>query len=125
MIFGEPRVPFDRPVQATPGFVPRSLDTGFIPEIQPYPQIMPGIMARLPAGVRQPLAAEPGTVPAATAAGMTAQPPSATSIKQKSACMMSIPLMMALGIFPGPRAGGIRGGLNPAKLVSSGRNPGM
>lgn len=129
MIFGEPRVPFERPVQGTAGYVPRTLDTGFIPEIQAFPQIMPAVMARMPAGVHLPLSAEPGgTMPAANATAVAAaaapQPPSANAIKQKSMGMMSIPLMMAIGIFPSPRSGGIHGGLNPSRLVQRGRNPG-
>jgi len=124
MIFGEPRVPFERPVQGTPGFVPRSLDTGFVPEFQPYPMIMQTPMARMPAGVHQPLTAEPGSVPAAVAAAAAPQPPSANAIKHKSMRMMPIPLMMAVGIFPSPRRGGIRSGLDPSRLVAGGRNPG-
>ena len=129
MIFGEPRVPFERPVQGTAGYVPRSLDTGFIPEIQAFPQIMPAVMARMPAGVHQPLTAEPGgTMPAASpeavAAAAAPQAPSANAIKQKSMHMMPIPLMMAIGVFPSPRSGGIRSGLNPNSLVQRGRNPG-
>ena len=128
MIFGEPRVPFERPVAGTAGFVPRSLDTGFIPEIQAFPQIMPAVMARMPAGVHLPLSAEPGSLPAASpaavAAAATPQPPSTAAIKNKSMGMMPIPLMMAIGVFPSPRSGGIRGGLNPSRLVQRGRNPG-
>ena len=133
MIFGDPRVPFSRPVQSTPGFTPRSFDTGFIPEFEPYPQVMLPQFARLPAGVHQPLAAEPGGSPAAVqdpaaaavAAQATAQPPSATAIKKRAMRMLPPGLVMALGIMPPPRAGNVRSGLNPDSLVAKGRNPGV
>jgi hypothetical protein len=102
------------------------MDTGFIPEFDPFPQIMPAPMVRLPAGVHQPLAAEPGVLPtAAPAATPVATPPSATGIKKRSMHMMSPALIMALGIQPSPRRGGIRSGLNPSTLVTAGRNPGV
>jgi hypothetical protein len=126
MIFGESRVPFERPVQAGAGFVPRSLDTGFVPEFDPFPQIMRVPMARLPAGVHHPLTAEPGVLPAPTATTAPVEtPPSATAIKRKGMHMMSPALIMALGIQPSPRRGGIRAGLDPSSLVTAGRNPGV
>jgi hypothetical protein len=124
--FGEQRVPFDRPAAATPGFMPRSLDTGFIPEFEPYPTVMLPQMARLPAGVHQPLTAEPGVLPSptnpTTVAATPQQAPDVKVLKQRSLRMMPIPLLMALGIFPGPR-GGVRSGLNPDRFVKGGRRP--
>lgn len=130
MIFGDPRVPFDRPVQATSGFVPRSLDTGFIPtEMDPFSQVMLPRLARLPAGVHHPLVAESGVLPStgaeAVAVAATAQPPSATAIKKRSMRMMPPALLMAIGVFPSPGRGNVRGGLDPSRLVSRGRNPGV
>jgi len=117
------RVPFERPVQASSGFVPRSLDTGFVAaENLPFPQVMAARLARLPAGVQQPLAAEPGTLPAAQPVD-SGTPPSATGIvKAKRARMLPIPLLMTVGMFSPPR-GGVRAGLNPSKVVAAGRKP--
>lgn len=133
MILSEARVPFERPVQATRGFVPRSLDTGFIP-FDPFPYTMLPQMARIPGTIHQPLRAEPGALPpvstkvvaaAATAAQATAQPPSATAIKQRSMRMLPPSLIMALGVFPQPRAGNIRSGLDPMRAIATGRSPGI
>jgi hypothetical protein len=134
MILSEgPRVPFARPVQATAGFVPHSMDTGFV-AYDPFPLVMMPQMARIPGGVHQPLASEPGALPpvssgvitaAVTAAQTTAQPPSATAIKQRSMRMLPPSLIMALGILPAPRAGNVRSGLNPIAFVARGRTPGV
>jgi len=127
--FGEARVPFERPVQASPGFMPRSLDTGFVaPENNPFPQIMAARLLRAPTGVHQPLTAEPGVLPqtAATAAAAAApQAPSGEAIKKRGMRMLPPPLLMRLGIFPGPRAVGIRAGLDPSRFVAGGRKPGL
>lgn len=128
MIFGEPRVPFERPVQATTGFIPRSLDTGFIaPEQIPFPQIMAARMQRLPGGVHQPTQAEPGVaLPPAQPVAPAEQPPSANAIiKRKSARMLPIPLLMTVGMFSPPRSGGVRAGIDPTKIVARGRKPGI
>ncbi len=131
MIFGDPRVPFSRPAAATPGFTPRSMEAGFIPTDvgAAMPQILLPQFVRLPAGVHQPAAAEPGSLPpqapGAIATAVTAQPPSATAIKQRSMKLMSPALMAALGIMPPPRAGNVRSGLDPNSLVAKGRNPGV
>lgn len=128
MIFGEARVPFERPVQASPGFMPRSLDTGFVaPENNPFPQIMAARLLRAPTGVHQPLTAEPGVLPAAAAAAAAAapQPPSGEAIKKRGMRMLPPSLLMRLGIFLGPRTVGIRAGLDPSKFVASGRKPGL
>jgi hypothetical protein len=134
MIFGDPRVPFTRPASSTPGYVPRSMDAGFIPTDvgAAMPQILLPQFVRLPAGVHQPVSAEPGSLPAqapgaveTAVASVTAQPPSATAIKQRSMRMMSPALVMALGIIPPPRAGNVRSGLNPNAFINKGRNPGV
>ena len=131
MIFGDPRVPFSRPASATPGFVPRSMDAGFIPTDvgAAMPQILLPQFVRLPSGVHQPVAAEPGSLPpqapGAVAAAVTSQPPSATAIKARSMRLMSPALMAALGIIPIPRAGNVRSGLDPNSFVAKGRNPGI
>jgi hypothetical protein len=123
MIFGEPRVPFERPIQATSGFVPRSLDTGFVaPENVPLPQVMAARLTRLPGGVHHPLTAEPGVLPPAAP---TDQPPSPAKIRAKSARMLPIPLLMTIGMFSPPKVGGIRAGLNPTAMVAAGQKPGV
>lgn len=131
MIFGDPRVPFSRPAAATSGFTPRSMEAGFIPTDvgAAMPQMLLPQFIRPPAGVHQPAAAGPSALPpqepGAVAAAVTAQPPSATAIKQRSMKLMSPALMAALGIMPTPRAGNVRGGLDPNSLVAKGRNPGV
>lgn len=96
------------------------------------PQILLPQFVRLPKGVHQPVAAEPGSLPAqdasavaAAAAQATAQPPSATAIKKRSMRMMPLSLIMALGIIPPPRAGNVRSGLDPNAFIGKGRNPGV
>lgn len=134
MLFGEPRVPFSRPASGTPGFTPRSMDAGFIPTDvgAAMPQILLPQFVRLPKGVHQPAAAEPGSLPAqapgavaAAAAQATAQPPSATAIQKRSMQRLPLSLVMALGIIPPIRAGNVRSGLNPSMFVAKGRNPGV
>ena len=126
------RNPFTRPVQATPGFVPRSLDTGFVPEFGPFPSVMVPQMARLPMGIRNPLRSEPqgGGVP--TAGTLPADPSGQSSVpagipspvKMHTGRMMPPWLIQALGIMPSVR--GVRAGyVNPAGIVASGRKPGM
>jgi len=66
MIFGEfagERVPFSRPVQASGGFLPRSLDVRMNSDIN-YMPLMPPLAANLPPGIRLPVEAEPGGGPA-------------------------------------------------------------
>ena len=128
----ETRNPFTRPAQATANYVPRSLDTGFKPEFEPFPMVMNPQMPRLPQGIRNPLAAEPqaGGVPTAGDAlpadpsGQSSIPSSVPSpVKMRGGRMMPPHMLMALGIMPGIR--GVRSGRNnPAALVASGRNPG-
>lgn len=70
------RTPFQRPVQATSRYMPRSLDTGFIPEFEPFPSVMLPQMPRsirLPSGVRNPLASEPGSGGVPTSADPSGQ----------------------------------------------------
>ena len=125
MIFGEPRVPFERPVQATAGYHPRSMDTAFIAaEQNPFPQIMAARLARLPSGVHQPLAAEPGSLPGTAPVPVTPQPPNPTKIRRKATRMLPIPLLMTVGMFSPPRSG-LRAGLNPAAMVAAGQRPGI
>jgi hypothetical protein len=128
MIFGESRVPFERPVQATAGFIPRSLDTGFVaPENNPLPQIMAARLLRAPAGVHQPISAEPGVIPGTSSQPVTVtatQPPSGAAIKRRSAMRLPIPLLIRMGMMPMPRTG-IRSGLDPSRLVKAGRTPGL
>lgn len=134
MIFGDPRVPFERPAAGTANYVPRSMDAGFIPTDvgAAMPQILLPQFVRLPKGVSQPVAAEPGSLPAqapgsvaAAVAQVTAQPPSATAIKKRSMRTLPVSLIMALGIIPPPRAGQVRSGLDPNSFVAKGRNPGI
>jgi hypothetical protein len=126
MILGEPRVPFERPVQAGPGFIPRSLDTGFVaPERNPFPQVMAAQLLRMPSGVHQPLTAEPGVLPSGgPVAFPTTQPPSAAAIAKQRSMRLPIPLLIRMGMLPMPRTG-IRAGLDPNKLVAGGRAPGL
>jgi hypothetical protein len=128
------RDPFMRPVQATPNYVPRSLDTGFVHEFQPFPTIMLPQMPRIPLGIRSPLAAEPQSGGVPTATGMTALPadPSGQAsipagvpspVKGSMGRMFPPGLIMALGIMPSVR--GVRSGrVSPTGLVASGRKPG-
>lgn len=127
MIFGESRVPFERPVQASTGFIPRSMDTGFVtPERNPFPQVMAAQLLRLPSGVHQPLTAEPGVLPQSTTppAVPTAQPPSGAAITKHRARMLPVPLLIRMGMMPMPSSG-VRAGLDPSKLVTGGRAPGV
>jgi len=125
------RTPFTRPAQARANFVPRSIDTGFIPEFEPFPMIMLPQMPRVPQGIRNPLASEPqgggvptaGTLPA-DASGQSSIPAGVPSpVKMRSGRMMPPGLVMALGIMPPVR--GVRSGhVNPSRLVAAGRKPG-
>jgi hypothetical protein len=125
------RNPFTRPANATPNFVPRSFDTGFVPEFEPSPQTMMPMFPRLPIGVR----AEPqsGGVPTASgAATLPADPSGQSSIPAgipspvQGSMGRAFPpsLIMALGIMPPVR--GVRAGrVNPSSLVAGGRKPGL
>jgi hypothetical protein len=109
--------------------MPRSLDTGFIPEFGPFPSVMLPMMPgsiRLPAGVRNPLASEPGSggVPTTTAPAEQSTVPAGTPapVRLRSGRLLPPHVVMALGIMPGIR--GIRTGrVSPTKLVSAGRRP--
>jgi hypothetical protein len=124
------RNPFTRPAQATSNYVPRSLDTGFIPEFEPFPTIMLPQMPRIPRDIHNPMASEPqgGGVPTA---GLPADPSGQSSIpagvpspvKMRSGRMMPPGLIMALGIMPSVR--GVRSGrVDPTAMIKSGRSPG-
>jgi hypothetical protein len=138
------RNPFTRPVQATHKFVPSSLHTAFIPEFQPFPTVMLPMLprsTRLPAGVHQPMAAEPqpggaptmggffgadapGALPA-DPSGQSSVPPSIPSpVKMSGGRMMPPGLIMALGIMPQIRGVRTRH-VNPSALVSGGRKVGL
>jgi hypothetical protein len=123
------RTPFTRPSQANPNFVPRSLDTGFIPEFETFPMIMLPQMPRVPRGISNPVAAQPqsggvptaGDVPAAVSAAAPAAAPA--QVTMKSGRALPFAMIQAMGIMPGVR--GVRTGkVNPGALVASGRNPG-
>jgi hypothetical protein len=125
------RTPFTRPVQATSNFVPRSLDTGFIPEFEPFPLVMLPQMPRLPRGMHNPLASEPQSGGVPTAGTLPADPSGQSSVpagvpspvKMHAGRMMPPGLIMALGIMPS--ISGVRGGhVNPTTLVARGRKPG-
>lgn len=124
------RTPFQRPVQATSRYMPRSLDTGFIPEFEPFPSVMLPQMPRsirLPSGVRNPLASEPGSGGVPTSADPSGQStiPAGTPspVRLRSGRMLPPNLVMALGIMPSVR--GVRSGrVNPSALIASGRKPG-
>jgi hypothetical protein len=122
------RAPFTRPPQARANFVPRSLDTGFIPEFEVFPTVMLPQMPRIPQGIRNPLASEPqsGGVPTMGPAMPQAAGPAGVSspIKMRSGFMFPPGLVQALGIMPPIR--GVRAGrVNPGAMVAAGRKPGM
>lgn len=130
------RDPFRRPAAARPNFVPRSLDTGFIPEFEPFPSIMVSpFFPRLPLGVRSQLAAEPqsGGVPTATGTmPLPADPSGQASIprgipspvKGSMGRMFPPGLIQRLGIMPPIR--GVRAGrVNPTSWVAAGRKPAL
>jgi hypothetical protein len=121
----ETRAPFTRPPEATPGFVPRSLQTAFLPEFGPFPSVMQTPLATgLPLGVRNPMRSGPGALtPQADPSGQSSVPASVPSpVKVKAGRMMPPGLIMALGIMPSVR--GVRGGhVNPAAIVAAGRKP--
>jgi hypothetical protein len=125
------RTPFTRPAQANPNFVPRSLDTGFIPEFETFPMVMLPQMPRVPQGIRDLHAgqAQAGGVP--TAGALPADPSGQSSVpagtpspvKMRSGRMMPPGLVMALGIMPSIR--GVRSGrVNPSAMVATGRKLG-
>jgi hypothetical protein len=110
--------------------MPRSLDTGFIPEFEPFPTIMLPQMPRIPQGIRNPMAAEPGSGGVPTASGLPADPSGQSSlpagvpspIKMRSGRMLPPALVMALGVMPSIQ--GVRSGrVNPTALVATGRKP--
>jgi hypothetical protein len=125
------RNPFTRPASATPGYVPRSLDTGFNPEFEPFPMIMMPQMPRIPQGIRNPMASEPQSGGVPTAGALPADPSGQSTVpagvpspvKMGSGRMMPPGLVMALGVMPSIR--GVRSGrVNPGALVAGGRKPG-
>jgi hypothetical protein len=125
MIFlGSPGdIPFQRPPQAGPNFVPRSMDVRMYSDID-YGPNMPPLAANYPRGIHLPLQAEPaGGMPAPVGpattpvAGFGAISPRALS--QRSS--MALPPALRNAIT----AGKIRGRLSKASaLVARGRNPG-
>ena len=128
------RAPFTRPSQATANFMPRSLDTGFIPEFETFPMVMLPQMPRVPQGVRNPNDAgaelRTGGAPTAgdrpaDASGQSSLPAGVPSpVKMRSGRMFPPSLIMALGIMPPVR--GVRTGrVNPSQLIAAGRKPGM
>ena len=126
------RDPFTRPAQARSSFVPRSFDTGFIPEFSPFPSVMLPQMVRSPMGIRNPLRSEPqgggvptaGTLPA-DPSGQSSVPAGVPSpVKMRPGRMMPPWLVQATGLMPSIR--GVRTGhVNPTALVAGGRKPGM
>jgi hypothetical protein len=123
MIFLGDRVPFQRPVQAGPNFVPRSIDARMYSDIDPYPQFMPPVSAGYPPDVRLPLQAEPagGAAPVAPAsvpvAGFGAISPLA--LAQRAATAMPRGLQQRFAT-----ADRIRSRLSASQRVARGRNPG-
>jgi hypothetical protein len=124
------RAPFTRPPQARSNFVPRSLDTGFIPEFEPFPSIMFPQMPRIPQGIHNPMASEPQSGGVPTAGALPADPSGQSSVpagtpspvKMRSGRMMPPGLVMALGVMPSIR--GVRSGrVNPTAMVATGRKP--
>lgn len=130
MIYGalqDSRVPFERPAAAKPGFQPRSLDTGFVSDVNPFPTIMNPHMTRISSSIRMPLAAEPGGAPGTVAPSGAASAPAAAGLPGRvtnSPRVMSPALVMALGLQPRVR-GGVRSGVRPDSFVGGGRNPGL
>jgi len=123
---GDDRVPFSRPAQAGANFVPRSIDVQMYSDIDPYPQFMPPVSAGfLPAGVHQPLEAEPAggasapTVAPASApvAGFGAVSPLALARRAATAMPRGLSQRVAT-------ADRIRSRLSASKRVARGRNPG-
>jgi hypothetical protein len=130
------RDPFKRPASASSNFVPRSLNTGFIPEFEPFPAIMPSpFFPRAPRGIHVSRHAEPqsGGVPMATGATTLPADPSRQSsipagvpspVKGSMGRMFPPGLIQALGIMPPIR--GVRAGrVNPGTVVAAGRKPAL
>lgn len=122
IFFGGPGdIPFQRPPQAGPNFLPRSLDVQMYSDIDFGPNMMP-VRASYPAGLHLPLQAEPAggaAAPIATTpvAGFGAISPRA--LAQRGS--MALPAALRNAIT----AGKIRGRLSKAsQLVARGRNPG-
>ena len=121
MIFGAPTpVPFSPPVQATSGFVPRSFDTRFVSEFEPGPGMFPEAL-RLPAGINQPLASEPGhTISALQGAIGKAKGLPRSPLAKGKMLTRALPARVRKAVA----ADQLRKRLNPDQLVSRGRNPG-
>lgn len=123
MIFGQARVPFNRPAAARRGFNPTLPNTGFVQNQVPFATMLPG-MAVIPSGIRHPLHAQPGvSVPAAPAAmpgqvPVTAKLPGRVSNAPRA---INPALTMALGLMPPFFA---RGGQKRAiAAMQAGRKP--
>jgi hypothetical protein len=117
------RNPFQRPGNMKPGFIPKSLRTQFVPEFEPFPGIMHFPGARLPRGVMNPRASEPGAeTPVARPEDQAGLPASIPSPVKMNARMLPPSLIMALGIMP-PVQGVRSGRVNPNMLVAAGRKP--
>jgi hypothetical protein len=113
MIFGDARVPFSRPPQAGQ-FVPRTFDARMYSDIEPYAQFMPPVTAQIPS-LRLPLKMEP----AANLAGFGGFGP-----KSPLAFAQRATRALPPGVRQQVAASKLRMGLNAAKLVARGRNPG-
>lgn len=126
------RVPFERPVQASANFVPRSFDARMYSDIDPMPQIMPPIAAGLPRGIRNPLEAEPAggarapsasqapIMPATKPVGDFGLPggPSPLALAQRAT--MALPPWVRRTVL----ASKLRSKLSASNIVARGRNPG-
>jgi hypothetical protein len=120
MIFGASPFPFTHPVQATAGFVPRSFDTRFVSEFEPGPGMFPDAL-RLPAGVTQPLASEPGhTVSALQGALGKAKGVPSSPLTRGKMLTRALPARVRKAVTDEQ----LRKRLNPDQLVTRGRNPG-
>jgi hypothetical protein len=125
IFFGSPGdIPFQRPPQAGPNFVPRSIDVRMYSDIDPYPQFMPPVTASYPSGIHLPLEAEPAGGAAATVAPATAPVAGLGAISPQALSQrgsMALPASVRTAIT----AGKIRGRLGKtSSLVARGRNPG-
>jgi hypothetical protein len=113
-------IPFQRPPQASPNFMPRSMDVRMYSDID-YGPNMPPLAANYPQGMHLPMQAEPAGGTAAPAsvpvAGFGGISPRALSQRGS----MALPAQLRKAIT----AGKIRGRLSKASaLVARGRNPG-
>lgn len=130
MIFGQSRVPFDRPAAARRGFNPTLPNTGFVSNQVPFSTMLPE-MAVIPGGIRQPLHAQPGvsrpSAPVATVPASAAVPGQVPATAKLPGRVSNAPrainpaLTMALGLMPPFFA---RGGQKRAiTAMQAGRKP--